>query len=70
MGAQIWVNQAKIRSKIRFFCHFLKFLSLVFLYIAEDDNLEQCVTANRGKIHEKKIGSEISVFVIFLRLHH
>ena len=37
-----------------FFCHFLKFGSLVFLEIAYSDSLEQCLTFSRGKIHQKK----------------
>ena len=52
MEAQIWVKRAKIRLKNLFF-HFLKFGSLIFLYIAQDDGLEQCLTTSRNKTHEK-----------------
>ena len=45
-GGQIW---AKFDLKIRFFFHFLKFGSLVFL------SLKQCLTS-KGKIHKKKLG--------------
>ena len=55
------------------FCHFLKFGPLVFLKIAQDDSLEQCLATSRGKTHEKKIrgsqtGSEIRVFFHFLKV--
>ena len=36
-----------------FFCHFLRFGSLVCLGIAKDDSLEQCLTTSRRKTHEK-----------------
>ena len=36
------------------FCNFLKFGSLVFLEIAYNDNLQQCLTSCRGRICEKK----------------
>ena len=38
-----------------FFCHFLKFGSLVFLEIAYDDSLEQCLTTSNCKTNEKKL---------------
>ena len=41
------------------FCHFLKFGSLVFLEVAYNDSLQQCLTASRGKNHEKKFGTQI-----------
>ena len=53
-GGQIWAKQTKIRSKISFFCHFLKFGSLVFLQIAQDDSLEHCLTTSRGKTCKEK----------------
>ena len=57
MEAQIWVKRAKIRLKnlffFFFFLHFIKFGSLIFLYIAQDDGLEQCLTTSRNKTHEK-----------------
>ena len=37
-----------------FFCHFLEFKSYVFLEIEYDDSLQQCLTSNKSKIHEKK----------------
>ena len=50
LAARIW---AKIGSETSFFCHFLKFGPLVFLEIAYNDNLQQCLASSRGKIHEK-----------------
>ena len=35
------------------FCHFLEFGSLVFLEIAYNDGLQQCLTSSRGKAREK-----------------
>ena len=63
------------------FGHFLKFGSIVFLEIAYNDSLQQCIISSRGKTHEKnfwiqiwakqaKIGSKISFFVIFSSLVH
>ena len=49
-GDQIW---AKVEYKTRFFCHFLRFGSLVFLEIAYNDSLQQCITPSRGKNHKK-----------------
>ena len=43
----------KFGPKTSFFRHFLKFGSLVFLQIAYNDSLQQCLTNSRGKIHEK-----------------
>ena len=53
-GAQLWAKEAKIRSKTRFFCHLLQFGLLVYLEIAYNDSLQQCITSSRGKTHEKK----------------
>ena len=54
--AQIWAKEAKIGPEtfFFFFCHFLKFGSLVFLEIAYKDSLRQCIRSSRGKTHEKK----------------
>ena len=54
LGTKLWSKRPKIRPKISFFCHFLKFGSLVFLEIAHNDSLQQCLTCSRDKIHEKK----------------
>ena len=54
LAARIWVKWAKIRTKTRFFCHFLRFGSLVFLENAYNDNLQQFLTSSRGKSYEKK----------------
>ena len=35
------------------FCHFLKFGSLVFLEIAYNDSLQQCLTSSRDKTYKK-----------------
>ena len=43
------------------FCHFLKFGSLVFLEIAYNDSLQQCMISSRGKTHEKNFGDQIWV---------
>ena len=53
-GAQLWAKEAKIRSKTRFFCHLLQFGLLVYLEIAYNDSLQQCIASSRGKTHEKK----------------
>ena len=44
-------NLGKMGSEARFFCHFLKFGSLVFLEIAYDDSLQRCISSI-GKSHE------------------
>ena len=46
-------------SKTSFFCHFLKFGSLVFLEIAYNDNLQQCLTSSRGKDEKNFVGSNL-----------
>ena len=46
---QIGKNQ--VQNKV--FSHSLKFGSLVFLDVAYNDSLQQCLTSSRGKIHEK-----------------
>ena len=51
--AQIWFKGAKISPETRFFYHFLKFGSLVFLEITYSDSLQECLTCSRGEIHEK-----------------
>ena len=50
LEAQIWAKLARIRSKIS---HFLKFVSLVFLQIAYDGSLQQCLISSRSKSDEK-----------------
>ena len=45
----IWSKGAKIGPKIRFFCYFLKFGSVIFLEIAYNDSLQQCLAFSRGK---------------------
>ena len=47
---------AKIGPEIRFFHHFLKFASLVFLQIVQNDSLEQFLTS-RGTLTKKLFGS-------------
>ena len=56
LGPKFGPKPAKIKPKIRFFCHFLKFGSLLFLKIACNDSLKQFVTFNRGEIYEKYFG--------------
>ena len=41
------------------FCHFLKFGSLVFLEIACNDRLQQCLTSSRDKITQKVFRDQI-----------
>ena len=41
------------QSQIKVFCHFLEFKSLVFLEIAGNDSLQQCLTYSRNETHEK-----------------
>ena len=50
---QSWAKGAKIGPKTRFFCHFLKFGSLVFLEITCNDSLQQFLTYSKGKTNEK-----------------
>ena len=50
--AQIWVKQAKIR----FFAIFSSLVHLVFLEIAYNYSLQQCLTSGWGKSHEKDFG--------------
>ena len=81
-GAQLWAKEAKIRSKTRFFCHLLQFGLLVYLEIAYNDSLQQCITSSRGKTHETdfwgtkfglkraRIWPEIRFFVFFSSLSH
>ena len=55
-----------------FFCHFLKFGSLVLLEISYNDSLQQCIASRTGDTHKKnlgtKIGPRIGFFVIFSSL--
>ena len=41
------------------FCDFLEFGSLVFLEIAYNDSLQQCLTTSRGKTRKKKLRAQI-----------
>ena len=52
-------QMGQIEPSTRFFCHFLKFGSLVFLEIAYNDSLQQCMTFSRDKAHEEKIEAQI-----------
>ena len=54
LTARILAKWAKIGQK-KVFCHFYKFVLLVFHKIAHNDSLQQCLTSSRGKIHTKKI---------------
>ena len=59
-GAPKWV------LLVRFFCHFLKVASLVFLDIARDCSLVECLTSSRAKtLKKKKIGVQIWAEMIF-----
>ena len=52
LGSKFGPNSPKSGPKLRFFCHFLKFDSLVFFGIAYSDSFQQCLTSSRGKIEE------------------
>ena len=54
LGTKFRPEQAKIEPETTLFCHFLKFGSLVFLEIAYNDSLQQCLISSRGKTHKKK----------------
>ena len=49
-----WAKWAKIGPKTSFFFIFSSFGSLVFLEIAFNNTLQQCLTCSIGKIHENK----------------
>ena len=48
-GPTFGPKRAKIRPKTRFFGHFLKFDSLVYLEVAYNDSLQQFLTSSRDK---------------------
>ena len=56
------------RTQNEVFCHFLKFGSLVFLEIAYNNSLQQCLASKRGKINEEKIGAQIWAKLLLLIL--
>ena len=47
------------------FCHFLKVASLVFLDIAQDCSLGQCLTSSRAETLNTKFVGQIGAEVIF-----
>ena len=53
LAARLWVKWVKIGPETRFFCHFIKFGSLVVLEVAFNNNWRQCLRSIRGKIFEK-----------------
>ena len=53
-GPNFWVKTGQNRAWSLVFCHFLKFGSLVFLDIALDCSLGQCLTSSRDEISKKK----------------
>ena len=65
-GLKFGPNELKSGLKLGF-CYFRKFGSLVFLYIAYDDSLEQCLTTSRGETYEKNCwgGGDWAHFVKF-----
>ena len=58
-------KRAKTGPEVRFFCHFLKFGSLVFFETTYGNSLKQCLTINGDKTHEKDLGSKNSFFCHF-----
>ena len=82
---QIWDKTDQNHTQNQVFYHFLRFGSLVFLKIAQDDSLEQYLTTRRVKTRKrkqtKKIGdpnmgqagqnwSKVRFFAIFSRWHY
>ena len=55
LGPKFGPKVPKSGPKLVLFLHFLKFASLVFLEIAYNDSLQQCITCSRGK-NQKEIG--------------
>ena len=72
MAALIWATWNKIEPETRFFCHFPKDGSLVFLEIAYNDSLQQCLTCSRGEnpnwTKQAKFESKIRFFAIFFQV--
>ena len=54
MAARIWAKRDQNWAQNYFFCHFLKFGSLVLPVITYNDSLQQCLTSSRNKIHTQK----------------
>ena len=55
---EFWPDGPKSGQKLVFFS-FLQFGALVFLDIAYNDSLQQCITCSRGKNHENIFGVQI-----------
>ena len=55
-GQNFKPNGPQLGPKIVFFCHFSKFGSLIFLQIAYDDSLQQCLTSSTDKIYKTFFG--------------
>ena len=51
-------NGSKLLPKLVFFNNFLKFCSLVFLEIAYNDSLQECVTSSTHKIVRGQISTK------------
>ena len=72
-------NRPNLSRKQFFFCHFLKFVLIVFFsffYIAYDDSLKQCITTSRSKTHTKqnktkhlKLKIEHKIRFLWMMLH-
>ena len=69
------------QARNQFFCHFLKFSSLISLEIPYSDRMQQCITSTRGKptreifgdqiwVKRTKISPKIRFFAIFSNLIH
>ena len=56
---RIWAKWAKVRPKTRFFAIFSSLVYKVFLEIACNDSLQQCITSGRVKPHKKVFGDQI-----------
>ena len=53
IGCPNWGPTCLYQAQNEVFRHFLKFVSLVFLEIAYNDSLQQCLTSSGGKTHKK-----------------
>ena len=56
----------KLGSKLFFLGHFLKVASLVFLDIAQDCSLGQCLTYNRAETSRKNLWPKMGPKIFFL----
>ena len=73
MGPKFGPKLPKSDWKLVFFYHFFQFGLLVFLKIAYNDSMQQCITSIRGKTHKKNFkgpNGPNQVFCHFANLAH